>query len=148
MLFFGRADMHSQRMRAVTLMVWTMLGCGLSEVATVRHADSNVKGIEQLAGLQRSFQNPPDDSRIMMRWWWFGPDVSKSELEREMRLMKEGGIGGFEVQPVYPMALDDAAAGIKTLPFLSDDFIDALRFTSDKARDLGLRMDLTIGSGW
>lgn len=83
-----------------------------------------------------------------MRWWWFGPAVTKPELEREMRLMKEGGIGGFEVQPVYPLALDDAATGIRTLPFLSDEFIDALRFTSEKARELGLRMDLTLGSGW
>ncbi len=84
----------------------------------------------------------------MMRWWWFGPAITKAELEREMRLMKEGGIGGFEVQPVYPVVLDDQAAGIKTLPFLSDEFIDALRFTAEKARELGLRFDLTLGSGW
>ena len=83
-----------------------------------------------------------------MRWWWFGPAVTKSELEREMRLMKEAGIGGFEVQPVYPLALDNDANGIKTLPFLSDEFLDALRFTSEKARELGLRFDLTLGSGW
>src|SRR4030095_10282460 len=98
--------------------------------------------------LQRSFLNPPDDSRIMMRWWWFGPAVTKAELEREMRLMKEEGIGGFEVQPVYPLALDSDASGIKTLPFLSDEFLDALRLTADKARELGLRFDLTLGSGW
>lgn len=65
-----------------------------------------------------------------------------------MQLMKEGGIGGFEVQPVYPLALDDPEKGIRTLPFLSDGFIDALRFTSEKARELGLRFDLTLGSGW
>ena len=98
--------------------------------------------------LQRSFVNPPYDSRIMMRWWWFGPAVTKAELEREMRAMKDGGIGGFEVQPVYPLVLDNDAAGIKTLPFLSDEFLDALRFTSQKARELGLRFDLTLGSGW
>lgn len=101
-----------------------------------------------LAELQRAFQNPPDDARIMMRWWWFGPAVTKAEIEREMRLMKAGGIGGFEVQPVYPLALDDQTAGIKTLPFLSDEFIEALRFTAEKARELGLRFDLTLGSGW
>jgi hypothetical protein len=56
----------------------------------------------------------------MMRWWWFGPAVTEVELEREMRRMKEGGIGGFEVQPVYPVVLDDPAGGIKTRPFLSD----------------------------
>jgi hypothetical protein len=98
--------------------------------------------------LRTSFANPPDDCRIMMRWWWFGPAVTKPELEREMKLMKEGGIGGFEVQPVYPLALDDESLGIKNLPYLSDEFLEALRFTSGKARELGLRMDLTLGSGW
>jgi hypothetical protein len=98
--------------------------------------------------LQRAFESPPDNSRIMMRWWWFGPAVTKPELEREMRMMKAGGIGGFEVQPVYPLALEDSASGIRNLPFLSDEFIEVLRFTAEKARELGLRMDLTLGSGW
>ena len=103
---------------------------------------------QTITDLQRGFEHPPDDAKIMMRWWWFGPAVTKPELEREMRLMKEGGIGGFEVQPVYPLLPDDLAIGIKNLPFLSDDFLDALRFVSTKSRELGLRMDLTLGSGW
>ncbi|HYM10873.1 MAG TPA: glycosyl hydrolase [Bryobacterales bacterium] len=101
-----------------------------------------------VADLYQAFERPPDDARILMRWWWFGPAVTRPELEREMRLMKEGGIGGFEVQPVYPLALDDAATGIHNFPYLSEEFLGALRFTSDKARELGLRMDLTLGSGW
>jgi hypothetical protein len=100
------------------------------------------------AELRSAFRRPPDSSRIMMRWWWFGSAVTRPELEREMRLMKEGGMGGFEVQPVYPLELDNPARGFRNLPFLSDEFIDALRFTSQKARELGLRLDLTIGSGW
>jgi hypothetical protein len=84
----------------------------------------------------------------MMRWWWFGPAVTNAGLEREMRLMKAGGIGGFEVQPVYPVALDSEAAGIRTLSFLSPEFLDALRFVSETSRQLGLRTDLTLGSGW
>ena len=107
-----------------------------------------LSGAPDIAALQKGFTAPPSDSRIMMRWWWFGPAVTKTQLEREMKLMKEGGIGGFEVQPVYPVALDDPATGIRTIPFLSDEFIDILRFTSQKARELGLRMDLTVGSGW
>src|SRR6266446_10986330 len=103
---------------------------------------------QSITELQRGFERPPDDAKIMMRWWWFGPAVTKSELEREMRLMKEGGIGGFEVQAVYPLSPDDPTLGIKNLPYLSDEFIDALRFVSAKARELGLRMDLTLGSGW
>jgi len=84
----------------------------------------------------------------MMRWWWFGPSVSHAGLERDLETMKEGGIGGVEVQPVYPLALEDAAQGIRILPYLSDEFIGALRFAADTAGRLGLRFDLTLGSGW
>jgi hypothetical protein len=98
--------------------------------------------------LRRGFEQPPDEARMMVRWWWFGPAVTRPELEREMRLMKEGGIGGFEVQPTYALELDDAAKGIKNLPYMSAEFLDALTFTGQKARELGLRMDLTLGSGW
>jgi hypothetical protein len=101
-----------------------------------------------LATLKQQFETPPDDSRPMMRWWWFGPSVTNAQLARELTAMKAAGIGGVEIQPVYPMALDDDAKGIKNLPFLSDEFLAALRFASKTARDLGLRVDLTLGSGW
>lgn len=101
-----------------------------------------------IADLRHAFDHPPADARIMMRWWWFGPAVTKPELEREMRLMKEAGIGGFEVQPVYPLELDDPQHGFRNLPYLSPEFLAVLRFTGEKARELGLRMDLTLGSGW
>lgn len=84
----------------------------------------------------------------MMRWWWFGPSVTTREIEREMRQMKEGGIGGFEIQPTYPLALDDPPSGLRNYPYLSAEFLKALRFAAEKARELGLRMDLTLGSGW
>jgi hypothetical protein len=95
-----------------------------------------------LAELRRGFEQPPDDARMMVRWWWFGPAVNKTELEREMRMMKAGGIGGFEVQATYPMQLDG------NMKYMSPEFLDALRFTGEKAKELGLRMDLTLGSGW
>ena len=85
---------------------------------------------------------------MMVRWWWFGPSVTTTELDREMRQMKEAGIGGFEVQPVYPLSLDDPRHGIRNLPYLSPEFLKALEFTAQRARELSLRMDLTLGSGW
>jgi hypothetical protein len=101
-----------------------------------------------IAEMQRQFLNPPDDARSMMRWWWFGPAVTKAGIERELRQMKDAGIGGVEIQPVYPLSLDDESKGIKNLRFLSPEFLDALKFANEKARELGLRVDLTLGSGW
>src|SRR5882757_1650514 len=103
---------------------------------------------QTVASVQQNFVAPPDDARVMMRWWWFGPAVTRPELEREILAMKAGGIGGFEIQPVYPLALDDASKSIHNLPYLSDGFLDALRFTSEKAHENGMRIDLTLGSGW
>ena len=98
--------------------------------------------------LARSFAAPPDDAKMMVRWWWFGPAVTTPQIEREMKAMKAGGIGGFEVQPIYPLAVDDQVPGLKNLTLLSPEFLSALKFTGAKARELGLRFDLTLGSGW
>jgi hypothetical protein len=84
----------------------------------------------------------------MVRWWWFGPSVTREEIEAEMRRMKEGGFGGFELAVVYPMALDDPAAGLVNERYLSPGFLDKVSFAARKARELGLRVDVTIGSGW
>jgi hypothetical protein len=134
-------------MKIFSKQLFNVLTAGLIFILTSLLPFTQAKA-DSISDLQRGFEHPPDNARIMMRWWWFGPAVTKPELEREMRLMKEGGIGGFEVQPVYPLLPDDPTNGIRNLPFLSDEFIDALRFTSAKARELGLRMDLTLGSGW
>src|SRR5579863_3485901 len=96
----------------------------------------------------RGFVNPPDNARIMMRWWWFGPAVEKQELKRELNVMRAAGIGGVEIQPVYPLELDDPATGFHNAPYLSDEFLGNIRFASETAKELGLRVDITLGSGW
>ena len=84
----------------------------------------------------------------MMRWWWFGPAVTKPEIKRELEQMREAGIGGVEVANLYPLRLDDATTGFHNQPFLSDEYIDDLRYAGEEARRLGLRIDITLGSGW
>ena len=98
--------------------------------------------------LREGFLNPPADARPMMRWWWFGPAVTRLELKKELETMKNAGIGGVELQPVYPLMLDDATKGIRNLQYLSPEFLDDVSFANQTARSLGLRVDITLGSGW
>lgn len=100
------------------------------------------------AKLREGFTHPPDDCRIMMRWWWFGPAVTKTEIQKELEQMKAAGIGGVEIATLYPLALDDPKSGFRNLPFLTNEHIDALRFAAAEARKLGMRVDITLGSGW
>ncbi len=105
-------------------------------------------GATSVGELKKGFERPGPEARIMMRWWWFGPAVEKGEIERELRAMKAGGMGGVEIQPVYPLSVDDEAKGIRNLKYLSPEFLEALRFAGEKGRELGLRVDVTLGSGW
>lgn len=125
--------------REPKLAIRNVTGTGLADAAIAQ---------PDIADMQGDFEVPPDNTKIQVRWWWFGPAVTDSELEREMLAMKAGGIGGFEVQPTYPLALDGEIPGLVNLKFLSPEFLDRLRFVAQKAKELGLRMDLTLGSGW
>ncbi len=98
--------------------------------------------------LRQGFLNPPPDARPMMRWWWFGPAVVKPELGKELRTMAANGIGGVEIQPVYPLMLDDPSKGIRNLRYLSPEFLSDVSFANRTARSLGLRVSITLGSGW
>jgi hypothetical protein len=103
---------------------------------------------QTIASIQQSFATPPPDARPMVRWWWFGAAVTKPEILHELQQMKADGIGGAELAFVYPQVLDDPANGLKNLPFLSPGMLDAVHYAQAEGRKLGLRIDVTLCSGW
>jgi hypothetical protein len=103
---------------------------------------------QSLTVVRQSFKTPPANARPLMRFWWFGGAVTDQELEREIKAMKAGGIGGFEIQPVYPLALDDPQTGFHNNPYLSPGFLHELTFANQVAVREGMRVDLTLASGW
>ncbi len=101
-----------------------------------------------LETLRKDFLNPPNEARPMVRWWWFGPAVVKPEILRELQQMKADGIQGAELAFVYPEVLDDPAKGLKNLSFLSPEMLDDVNYAQTEGRKLGLRIDVTLCSGW
>ena len=117
----------------------------LSSAVAQQPATAQPPSLEQLRTL---FLAPPADARPMVRWWWFGTAVEKPEILRELQQMKADGIGGAELAFVYPQVLDDPARGLKNLPFLSPEMLDAVNYAQAEGRRLGLRIDVTLCSGW
>ena len=97
--------------------------------------------------LYEVFKNPASAYRPFVRWWWNGDKVDKAEITRELRLMKEAGIGGVEINPIkFPALADDI--GRPSIGWLSPAWIDLLDFTLTEAAGLDMTCDLIVGSGW
>ena len=97
--------------------------------------------------LYQAFQQPPLEYHPFVRWWWNGDKVEAEELVREMRLLKEAGIGGVEINPIaFPTYCD--SLGKVSLQWLSPEWIDMLKVCFDEADSLDMTCDLLVGSGW
>ena len=94
------------------------------------------------------FANPPAEFGMGVHWWWFGPAVTKGEVERELKVMHDAGIANVLIYPVYPLSADDPARGIRTLRYLSPEFLDVLGHAIRYARSLGMSADMILGTGW
>ncbi len=122
----------------------------LIAVATpaVKAAASASSASPALQSLRQNFINPPAGAKPMVRWWWFGLAVQKPEILRELQQMKADGIGGAEMAFEYPQVLNDPQKGLVNLQFLSPEMLDDVKYAQAEGRKLGLRIDVTMGSGW
>jgi hypothetical protein len=134
---------------ALVLAPWCSAQTAAKSAAAQKPSASVAQtGAPSLAALRAGFANPPNEARPMVRWWWFGTAVVKPEILRELQQMKADGIQGAELAFEYPEVLDDTAKGLKNLPFLSPEMLDDVAYAQAEGRKLGLRIDLTLGSGW
>ena len=108
------------------------------------HPKNDGQSTEQLYA---EFRQPASEYHPFVRWWWNGDKVEADELVRELRLLKDAGIGGVEINPIafptYCDSLDKAS-----LSWLSPEWIDMLKVCFDEADSLDMTCDLLVGSGW
>lgn len=103
------------------------------------------------ADIRRQFQSPEKKYRPMARWWWPGNDVAESELRREIDVLDKAGFGGAEIQSFikgfdpqrYPEARRQRVFGYAT-----DSFFRNVAVVAEEARNRGMFIDYTFGSGW
>src|ERR1017187_1123983 len=107
---------------------------------------SSADGLPTAAQLERDFANPPMDYRSRTRYWWFGGAVTRQELARELKGMKEQGLAGVEIQSLYDAL--PAVPGHKPVVYASPEWADRVAMCIEEAAKLGMKVDLTPGSGW
>ena len=72
---------------------------------------------KELENLYASFVDPPMESRPFVRWWWNGAKLTAEEIDRELGVMQDAGIGGVEINTIRFPGGDDL--GIPSLDYMS-----------------------------
>ena len=78
------------------------------------------------------------------RWWWLGSAVDKENLQWNMQEYAKHGIGALEITPLYGVQGNDH----NNIPYLSDKWMEMLRYTQEQGRQNGIEIDMATGTGW
>jgi hypothetical protein len=126
-------------MRSRTLLaIFSITSLALTFYAAASSADDLASG----------FRNVPSESRMRMYWRVFGPAWTEREVDRQLALMKEAGLGGVTIYFLYPVAVDNPGAGIINKRFGSQEFLRTFAYAARRAEELGLSLSVNDGTGW
>ena len=87
-----------------------------------------------------AFAKPGAGAQPMVIWFWPGNDVTRSEIVRQLDLLRAAGIGGGSVVLLGPQT--------GQAPWLSVAWWQLMRFTAEEAKNRGMTIDLSAGYGW
>jgi hypothetical protein len=77
-------------------------------------------------------------------WWWLGSAVDKENLNQNLELYHDAGIGGVHIIPIYGVkGYED-----RYIEYLSPRWSEMLDHTTAQASRLGMGVDMTTGTGW
>ena len=97
-----------------------------------------------VAASSQSWPTPLPEAKAGTRWWWMGSAVDKDNLQWNLSEYARAGIGAVEITPLYGVQGNEK----NELPFLSPQWMLALKDVQDIARPLGIEVDMNCGTGW
>lgn len=99
----------------------------------------------QTSTLQQGFQTPPDAAKPRVWWHWMNGNITKEGITKDLEWMKRVGIGGFQN---FDASLFTPNVTPKKLVFMTPEWKDAFKHTTDLAEKLGLEMAIAGSPGW
>ncbi|GAB3038785.1 glycosyl hydrolase [Spirosoma pulveris] len=97
------------------------------------------------AALQQQFITPPAAAKPRVWWHWMNGNITKEGIQKDLEWMKRVGIGGFQN---FDASLMTPNVVPKKLVFMTPEWKDAFKFTTELARKLQLEMAIAGSPGW
>ena len=94
--------------------------------------------------MAQSWPTPTLEAKPGTRWWWLGSAVDKENLQWNLHEYAKHGIGAVEITPIYGVQGNDA----NNIPYLSDKWLNMLRYTQEQCQQNGMELDMATGTGW
>ena len=101
-------------------------------------------GTFTLCAFSQSWPVPSQEAKAGARWWWLGSAVDKANLQWNLQQYANHGIGAVEITPLYGVQGNEA----NNIPYLSDKWMEMLRFTQEQCARNGIELDMATGTGW
>ena len=92
----------------------------------------------------QQWPTPQPEAKPGTRWWWLGSAVDKDNLQWNLSEYARVGIGAVEITPLYGVKGNDK----NNIPFLSAQWMQALKDVEDISKPLGIEVDMNCGTGW
>jgi hypothetical protein len=98
--------------------------------------------------IQSGFQSPPDSAKPLAYWWWLNGHTDATTITSDLEAMKQEGYGGAILMDANGSGQEGNTPVDPGPTFGSPAWQDMFLHTLKEARRLGLRISLTIQSGW
>ncbi len=92
----------------------------------------------------QSWPTPSQEAKPGTRWWWLGSAVDKENLQWTLKQYADHGIGAVEITPLYGVQGNQQ----NNIPYLSDRWMEMLRYTQAQCQQNGIELDMATGTGW
>jgi hypothetical protein len=143
--------------RALTASLSAVLALGVISPVGAAAAEESASGIDPAV-----FAEPSIDYRPGVRWWWPGNGASREDLLAQVDYLHENGFGAVEIVAFTKGFLtgDGTTTGYiydgqdlgydvdQILGYESPEYFDKLDAVVARANELGITVDLNIGSGY
>ncbi len=110
-------------------------------------AASGTLAAEPGLSIEAGFRAPPAAARPHTYWLWLNGHVDLPTAAEELKAMQAAGLGGVLLFEMGARG-DPATIPPPGPAFLSPDWVQRLRATTEQAKALGLQVDMSVISSW
>ncbi|QMU28362.1 glycosyl hydrolase [Adhaeribacter radiodurans] len=95
--------------------------------------------------LYAGFMSPANAAKPRVWWHWMNGNITKEGIQKDLEWMNRSGIGGFQN---FDASLFTPLVVPKKLVFMTPEWKEAFKYTTDLAQKLQLEMAIAGSPGW